>query len=187
MKKILTLLLLLLSNFAWGQMTTINPDTVCYQQGISIYEVPLTAGLTYNWTIQSPGILLGGQGSNQIQVDWSAASPGLILGAVQVQASNNIGCLSPNSVLNVFVYNLNIVLNPIPDLCETAACVNLVSNIPGGVWSGSGVVGSQFCPSASGAGVTNVLYTVTSAGCTFTNMIQVNVLPIPIISPIFHD
>lgn len=186
MKKLLTLLTLLPS-LAFAQLTTINPDTVCYQTGGSIYEVTATAGLTYTWNVTAPGIITGGQGTNQIQVDWSAAAPGLIPNAVQVQASNNIGCLSPVVTLNVFIYNVNLVLTPLADMCETAGCVNLQGNPATGFWSGVGVNANQFCPTTSGPGTFNLTYTYDDAGCTFVSVIQVNVLPQPSLLPIEHN
>lgn len=186
MKKLL-LLLTLLPSLVLAQFTTINPDTVCYQSNGSIYNVTPTAGLTYTWNVLAPGVITSGQGTNQITVDWSAAAPGLIINGVTVQAANAIGCLSPIVTLNVFIYEVNMVLTPLPDLCETGTCVNLMGNPPNGVWSGTGVVGNQFCPTISGPGTFNLTYTYVSAGCTFVDIIPVNVLPQPMLLPIEHN
>ena len=186
MKKLL-LFLLLLPGIVLAQLTTINPDTVCYQSGGSIYEVQSSAGLIYNWTVTAPGIITGGQGTNQIQVDWSAAAPGLIIGGIQVQASNSIGCLSPVSLLNVFIYDANITYTQLADMCESGPCVNLVGSPVSGIWSGPGLNAGQFCPGASGAGIFNLTYSYTNAGCTFSGVMQVNVLPIPVLLPIGHN
>ncbi len=186
MKKLITFLTLLPS-LVMAQLTTINPDTVCYQSSGSIYEVQNTAGLIYNWTVTAPGIITGGQGTNQIQVDWSAAPPGLITNGIQVQASNSIGCLSPVSLLNVFIYDVNITYTQLADMCETEPCVNLVGSPVGGIWSGPGLNAGQFCPDASGVGIFNLTYSYTNAGCTFSGTVQVNVLPIPVLLPIGHN
>jgi hypothetical protein len=186
MKKLLTLLSLIPS-LVFAQLTTINPDTVCYQTGGSIYEVTPTAGVIYTWNVTAPGIITGGQGTNQIQVDWSAAAPGIIVNAVQVQASNNIGCLSPVVTLNVFIYNVNLLLTPLADMCETAACVNLQGNPTSGFWSGIGVNANQFCPANSGAGTFNLVYVYENAGCTFVSVMQADVLPQPNLLPIEHN
>jgi hypothetical protein len=186
MKKIITLLLLLPS-LVMAQLTTLNPDTVCYQTPGSVYQVPVTPGLAYSWTVSPPGILIAGQGSNTIQVDWSWANPGLIPNAIQVQATNAAGCLSPVVTLNVFIYQVIINITAISDLCESGNCVNLTSNIPGGTWLGVGVNVNQFCPSMSGIGIFGVTYTYTNAGCTFNNTISVNVVAQPQILPIQHN
>jgi hypothetical protein len=186
MKKIITFLILL-PNLVLAQMTAINPDTVCYQTGGSVYSVPLTSGLIYNWTIVTPGVIVGGQGTNQIQVDWSAAAPGLMPVAVQVQAANVIGCISPVVTLDVFIFDLTPALSAVGDLCENGGCVQLIANPPGGTWSGSGVAVDQFCPIASGAGTFVVTYEVIYAGCSFVTAMSVNVLPIPMLLPIQHN
>jgi hypothetical protein len=186
MKKLL-LILLLLPSLVFSQLTTINPDTVCYQTGGSIYEVAATAGLSYNWTVTAPGIITGGQGTSQIQVDWSAATPGLITNAVQVQASNNIGCLSPVIVLDVFIYDINPNIIQIANICEYTNCVPLQATPAGGVWSGTGVSGLDFCPTTSGVGTFNITYTYTDTGCIFTDVIQVSVLSQPQLLPIEHN
>jgi hypothetical protein len=182
MKKLLTLLTLLPS-LAFAQLTTINPDTVCYQTGGSIYEVTPTAGLIYTWGVVAPGTITGGQGTNQIQVDWSAAAPGLIPGAIQVQASNNIGCLSPIVTLDVFIYNVNVTYVQITDICENSPCIPLVGFPNGGTWSGT--LNNEFCP--PNPGLYNLIYTYTNAGCTFVNAMQINVLPLPMLLPIEHN
>jgi hypothetical protein len=182
MKKIITFLLLLPS-LALAQLTTINPDTVCYQTGGSIYEVQNTPGLTYIWNVTAPGIITGGQGTNQIQADWSAAAPGLIAGGITVQASNNIGCLSPVIVLDVFIYEVNVTYVQIADMCENSPCVLLVGFPNGGTWGG--LVNNEFCP--SNPGLYNLTYTYTNAGCTFVNVMQINVLPLPMLLPIEHN
>jgi hypothetical protein len=186
MKKLLTLLSLIPS-LVLGQLTTINPDTVCYQTGGSIYEVTPTTGLIYNWTVTAPGIITGGQSTNQIQVDWSASNPGLIVGGVQVQASNNIGCLSPVVVLDVFIYDVNPTLTLLPNMCEGSSCVTLNGNPTGGVWSGIGVSVGEFCPTISGSGPFDLTYTYNNAGCTFISVMSVNVLPQPMLLPIEHN
>ena len=94
MKKILILLLLMIPTISFSQLTTINPDTVCYQTNGSLYSVNNIMGLNYIWTVSAPGVITSGQGSNQITVNWSAANPGLIPNAVSVYATNAAGCQS---------------------------------------------------------------------------------------------
>lgn len=188
MKKIITLLLLLPS-LVMAQLTTINPDTVCYQTNGSVYQVDNTLGYTYNWTVTPPGVITSGPNTNQITVDWSGANPGLIINAVQVQATNSIGCTSPLVTLDVFIYNVDPVLTNLPDMCEGGNCVTLTGTPTGGIWSGPGVdaINNEFCPTNSGAGTFNLTYTYTNANCVFTEAMSVNVLPIPLLLPIEHN
>lgn len=187
MKKIFLLLLLVLPVFAFGQLTTANPDTVCYQTPGSVYQVPpIGAGTVYTWTVTAPGIITGGQGTNVIGVNWSLAAPGLIPNGVSVIATSPAGC-SDTIDLDVFILNVIPVITPIGPFCENDPCVNLVANPPGGTFSGVGVVGNQFCPQVSGVGTFTITYTYTVNGCTFTTSISTTVNPLPVLSPIEHN
>ena len=186
MKKILFLILLLVPFLCEGQ-STINPDTVCYQTPGSIYQVTNVPGNTYTWTVLPPGVIVSGQGTNIINVDWSAAPPGLIPNAVSVFATNAAGCVSPPVNINVFILNIVPTILALGPYCLDEPCVNLTGTPPGGLWSGPGVVGSQFCSQTAGVGTTNVTYTYTLAGCVFTATSPVTVLPLPTISPISHN
>jgi hypothetical protein len=187
MKKLLLSLGLLASTCAYTQLTTINPDTVCYQTPGSIYSVTNTLGNTYTWTVAAPGVITSGQGTNQIGVNWSAAAPGLIPNAVSVVASNGSGCNSPASNLNVFILQIVPSITALGPFCSTDACVAVTTSPAGGVLTGTGVVGNTFCPQTAGAGTWPLTYTVTQGGCTFTATTSVTVNPTPTLSPISHN
>jgi len=187
MKKLVLSLLLLCSTSAYTQLTTLNPDTVCYQTNGSIYQVTNTPGVTYTWTVAAPGVITSGQGTNQIGVNWSAAAPGLIPNAVSVVASNGTGCNSPASNLNVLILQIIPTIQALGPFCTTNACVPVVTSPAGGVLSGTGVSGNQFCPGTAGAGTWTLTYTVTQGGCVFTATTNVVVNPTPTLSPISHN
>jgi hypothetical protein len=186
MKRLLYLILILIPSLSFSQMTTTNPDTVCYQVPGSIYEFNNTPGLTYHWSVALPGNFTG-QGTNQIQVDWSNASPGLISNAVSCYATNSIGCSTDTVYLDVFIYNVNILLTPIADMCYGSPCQDLIANPSGGIWNGVGVSVDQFCPDNSGPGTFTIGYTYTSSDCIFNNAMSITVYPPPTISPIQHN
>ena len=100
MKKIITTFLFVL-NFLLPKAQT--PDTVCYNSTNSTYLVTNTPGYTYTWSIAAPGILVSGQGTNQIQVDWVWANQGLITNAVTVFATNSYGCPGPPLSIDVYI------------------------------------------------------------------------------------
>jgi hypothetical protein len=187
MKKILIILFSIIPTFVFSQLTTINPDTVCYQSNGSIYSVNNIVGLNYIWNVLAPGVITSGQGSSQITVNWSAANPGLIPNAVSVYATNASGCQSLPVNLDVFILNIVVNATPINPICETSPCVNLVGNPVGGVWSGVGVNGNQFCPGVSGPGQFNLTYTINLGGCVFTDLIVASVSQQPILLPIQHN
>lgn len=187
MKNLLLTLLFLIPMFGFSQLTITNPDTVCYQTPGSIYQVPNTAGYTYNWVVSAPGNLQSGQGTNQINVDWSAAAPGTIVGGVTVTATDANGCTSAPVTLDIFIYNVVPTITAIGPFCEGTPCVNLNATPAGGVFSGPGVVGNQFCSTNAGPGTHTITYTVTLNGCTFTTTTTVTVNPTPVLSPIQHN
>ena len=129
MKNLLLTLLFLIPMFGFSQLTITNPDTVCYQTPGSIYQVPNTAGYTYNWVVSAPGNLQSGQGTNQINVDWSAAAPGTIVGGVTVTATDANGCTSAPVTLDIFIYNVVPTITAIGPFCEGTPCVNLNATI----------------------------------------------------------
>lgn len=185
MKKLLFLLALI--PFVSSAQSTVNPDTVCYQTPGSTYSVVNDPNNTYLWSVVPPGVITSGQGTSAIVVDWSAFSPGLITNAVTVMAVNQFGC-DTLVALNVFI------LNVVPSFtaqasCLDAGCVPLSGTPAGGVFTGPGVSGNQFCPSVAGVGNHTLTYTYTEAGCTFTTTgsgpFVVN--PLPNISPISHN
>ena len=89
--------------------------------------------------------------------------------------------------LDIFIYDVNISLTQVSDLCEDDGCVSLLGIPQNGSWSGLGIFGSAFCPNISGTGTFNVTYTYTDAGCTFSNSMNISVIPTPTLLPIEHD
>lgn len=188
MKKLFLLLLLLIASSSYAQLTTIDPDTVCFQDPTSTYQVPtLGAGYVYTWTATAPGVITAGQGSNAITVNWSAAAPGLIPNGISVIATNANGCQSAAIDVDVFILRVIPTITAIGPFCTTEPCENLIGTPAGGTWSGVGVVGNQFCPQTAGAGVHTITYTYTLAGCVYTATVNVNVNNAPSLSPIQHD
>lgn len=187
MKKILLVLFMMIPFLGIAQSTT-NPDTVCYQTPGSTYSVTSDPGVTYNWTVASPGVITAGQGTNSIVVDWSTASPGLIGNGVTVTITNQFGC---DTLANLDVFILNIVPTFTAQAsCVDAGCIPLVGTPVGGVFTGPGVTGAyDFCPGIAGVGSHTLTYTYTQNGCTFTTTgsgpFVVN--PLPSISPISHN
>ena len=193
MKRILLVLMTMISTISLSQLTTTNPDTVCYQStALSTYTIPSVGSGTYTWTVTTPGVITAGQGTNSISVNWSAAAPGLIPNGVSVTYSSPppANCPATPVNLNVLIYQVIPTITALGPFCESDPCVNLVGTPVGGTWSGIGVVGNQFCPDnvTNGTNATStVTYTVGSAGCTFTTSVVVPVYGTPTLSPIQHN
>jgi len=193
MKRVLFTLMIMISGISLSQLTTLNPDTVCYQSAaLSTYTIPSVGSGTYTWTVTSPGVITTGQGTNSISVNWSAASPGLIPNGVSVTYSSPApaNCPATPVNLNVLIYQVIPTITAIGPFCESDPCVTLVGSPVGGSWSGIGVVGNQFCPDnvTNGTNATStVTYTVGSSGCSFTTSVVVPVYGTPTLSPIQHN
>jgi len=193
MKKLLFILMMMISWISLSQLSTTNPDTVCYQStALSTYTVPSIGSGTYTWTVTAPGVITAGQGTNSISVDWSTASPGLITNGVSVTYSSPAPANCPTAPvnLNVLIYQVTPTITALGPFCESDPCVTLVGTPAGGTWSGLGVSGNQFCPDnvANGTNATStVTYTVGSAGCTFSTSVVVPVYGTPTLQPIQHN
>ena len=193
MKKLLTFLMLLISSISFSQLTTTNPDTVCYQStALSTYTVTSIGSGTYTWTLPPCATLVSGQGTNTIQVNWSACPPGLITNGVSVTYSSPApaNCPATPVNLNVLIYQVVPTIQALGPFCESDPCVTLVGTPAGGTWSGLGVSGNQFCPDNVTNGtnaVSTVTYTVNAGGCTFSTSTTVPVYGTPTLSPIQHN
>lgn len=120
-------------------------------------SVSLTASgpATYSWM---PGNLTG---------DSLSVTP-VVTTTYTVTGTDSAGCTSIDSV--------TVTVNPLPQVsagstttnyCLSDASGNLVGVPTSGTWSGPGVTGSTFTPSAAGAGTHNVIYTYTdNSGCS---------------------
>jgi hypothetical protein len=185
MKKLIFTLLLIIPSIVYSQLTTINPDTVCYQTtALSTYTVPSVGAGTYTWTIPSCATLTSGQGTNSIQVNWSACPPGLINNAITVAYSSAAGCPALPVTLNVLIYQVIPVITPVGPFCANDPCLVLTATPTGGIWSGTGVSGNQFCPGTTNSLIT---YTYTQSGCTFSANTGAVINPVPVLSPIQHN
>jgi hypothetical protein len=188
MKTLISLIFLILTTTLFGQLTTTNPDTVCYQSNnLSQYTVTSVGAGTYTWTVPACATITSGQGTNSINVNWSNCPPGLITNGVSVIYTNAQGCQSPPVNLNILIYQVVPTITQIGPFCATDACVNLVASPAGGVWSGTGVVNGQFCPQVAGSGTSTVSYLYTQSGCAFSTSVNVVVNPQPTLTPIQHN
>src|SRR5450759_4638091 len=71
-------------------------------------------------------------------------------------------------------------INPVGNLCQYDQPVTLTAHDAGGTWSGPGVTGDIFDPSAAGAGTHTIKYSITTgSGCTNSDQTTITVLPSP--------
>ncbi len=166
----------------------IGSDTVCYNIiwpnviPPEIYSVPdLGEGWSYQW--QSVGNIISAQGNDTIYVDWTnnpTAPSGFVPNAVSVIAIDPNGSVSPQASFDITIFYTFPSITPIGPLCVQGECVTLEATPAGGVFSGDGVTGNQFCPQQTNTfsllPYNNVVhYTYTQSGCSFSTYLP-NVL-----------
>lgn len=140
------------------------------------YSVDMHPGSTYNWTVTNgtPTSVTGG--TNTLDITWDL--PGDVTGSIKVVEVN--GCGSKDSS------ELFVDINALPVVnfsglstyyCIYSAPATLTGSPAGGLFSGPGITGNVFNPSAAGAGTQNITYTYTdpSTLCTNQKMIQTTV------------
>jgi hypothetical protein len=166
----------------------IGSDTVCYNIiwpnviPPEIYSVTdLGEGWSYQW--QSAGNIISAQGNDTVYVDWTntpTAPSGFVPNAVSVIAIDPNGSVSPQASFDLTIFYTFPSITPIGPLCVQGECVTLQATPAGGVFSGDGVTGNQFCPQQTNTltllPYNNVVYyTYTQSGCSFSTYLP-NVL-----------
>ena len=92
------------------------------------------------------------------------------------------GCENEDTV-GITVYETPVVdAGPDRDVCIDAGTVSLGGSPAGGTWTGPGVTGSNFDPTAPGVGSYELTYTYTNVICTVDDKFTINVRPLPTIT-----
>lgn len=97
--------------------------------------------------------------------------------------NNGAGC-SGTATKNIQVKSIPVVsAGSNLQYCLNAGIQNLTGGSPaGGIWSGTGVVGTTFNPFTAGVGNQVLTYSFTQNGCTNSSTTQVSVFAIPTVS-----
>jgi gliding motility-associated-like protein len=167
-------------------LPTVGPisgtDTVCFGSTSDVFTVPdLGAGWTYQWS--TIGSISSYPDPSSVEIDWSLTPSGFVPGAIDVISINPLGCSSLPVSFDLTVFDVTPIINPIGPFCSNDNCVSLTGLPIGGIFSGDGVSGTDFCPPLGN--LNNLItYTYTQSGCVFTNGINVTVNPQPYINSI---
>lgn len=132
----------------------------------------LTGGSPSGGVYSGPGVSGG-------QFDPSVAGPGIH--TITYTYTNPQGC-SKSAFSNITVHARPAVsIGAFNNRCENGGILTLSSGNPsGGMYSGTGVSGTQFDPAVAMAGVHTISYTYTdSQGCTNTASSNITVLAVP--------
>ena len=155
-------------------------DTICIGSALEVYDVATQSGYNLLWSSVAP--ILSGQGTSVIEVDFSAFPASFIPGAIQVTPEAN-GCLGLPVDIDITIFSVSSTIQPEGPFCSYDEFVTLQAQPLGGVFSGTGVVGSNFEPSQS-VGTNTITYTYTQSGCVFTATTDITTYPQPILDSI---
>ncbi len=147
------------------ESTITNPGVLCSGQGIVTLVSSPTGGL---WS--GPGIVNANTGA------FDPAVAGV--GTVEVTYAAN-ACSTPSSTSITIIESVAIELSPVAPVCVDAVPFDLVSNTPGGTWSGTGITDQTlgiFDPSVAGIGEFTITYTIPNT-CDGTETISIEVIP----------
>ena len=143
---------------------TVPTQSICAQSGGLTYTAssPAAADVTYNWSVNNGASL---QSTNGLQ--------SVLVSAGNISFDLSLTLDYQNSQLQDLVCSYQVPVYPLPVVstgsygpyCAGGAAVTLGGSPVGGSWSGDGVSGGVFTPSA--AGVYSVTYSYTDAnGCS---------------------
>jgi hypothetical protein len=187
--KFITFLLCLGSSTLFSQ-TQVCPDVVCINTQDQDYFVLTTAGSQYAWQLSGGGTIQSAEvtdtdadGRIEIIIDWGSVAGTY---TIQVTETNSSGCVGTPVTCQVdVVTGPNVSINAVGPFCAGDPVVNLVGNPAGGVFSGVGVVGNTFNPSA---GSQTITYTYNDPnGCSGVVNYNIIVNPVPVTSPIYRE
>jgi hypothetical protein len=156
---------------------TANPvatATICERASTSFVVAATTpvGTLTYQWQASANGgttwtNISGATNPTYNQANVPAAQNGYLFRAAVTTSCGTIFSSSVALTVNTFPI---ISFGSVPtELCRSDRPVALTATPAGGTFSGSGVTGSSFNPSAAGLGEKTITYTASNAGCQSTD------------------
>lgn len=148
-------------------------DSIVCTNSPSNFEIPYTGASTYNWSYSGTGATITGS-SNSVIVSFD---PGATDGTLSVEGLSSCGIFSPVSIFIVVNDTLPASLFASADtVCSTSSMVLLTGSPSGGIYSGPGVSGGNFSPSAADLGSNSITYTITdSNACVSTASLNIYV------------
>ncbi len=163
--------------------TVCAPDAAVF----SVVATGVPAPNIYQWQVSTTGaggpwvnLTTGGSYTPTLTVSPTATSQTGSLYRVIVTNSCGQTVTSVNALLTVNA-RTPVTIAPLPTrICLSDTLVNLSATPVGGSWSGIGVSGFNFVPSATAVGTYTLTYTYTNAaGCTSTGTVNASVVDCP--------
>lgn len=164
-------------------------DTLLLADYVTVFPQPVV-------TLQGDTSLCGGPyvldaGNAGVQYLWNDASTNQSLtadssGTYFVTITDVNGCQAADTT-ELVIFTLPVVTLTLPagdSLCINAGPVTLTGGLPvNGIYTGTGVAGSEFNPFIAGQGIHTIVYTYTDDnGCSAGDSADMTVLPLPVVT-----
>lgn len=162
--------------------------SVCEGDALPSPTIQLTGTSPWNitYTVQGTPVTTSVT-SSPYTIPFSQTVPGTYSIIVTAIADANCTGVATTAKTDITIVDRpDIVFNAIPARCSDGSAINLTpyATPAGGVFSGSGIVGSTFTPSVLLIGDNTITYTAANAGCQSTQNQTATVYALPSVSPV---
>jgi len=138
---------------------TLGSNTpICEGSDLNLTE---TGGDATIWAWTGPNSFASGDNNPTIVAATPAAS-----GTYTLVVTDANGCTATDNTLVQVDTDVDATITTAGPFCISETSITLVANSTGGTWSGTGVTGDIFDPSAAGAGDHIIQYDVTNGACS---------------------
>jgi len=184
-----------------AMLDTLNNGCICNPAQIFLDSIPLYNAGADQEVCSGSTIQLGGQAVNGYQYTWNSttglSSPNTFNTNFSLQnltanndvivfsvTTNRINCTSSDTMLVTVFPQTNVSYAGLAaTYCSNDAVAPLTGNPAGGTFSGNGISGNDFVPSAAGAGVKDIIYFFTDANnCAWSDTQQTTVFAAPVVT-----
>jgi gliding motility-associated-like protein len=133
---------------------------------------------------ESPILIDAGEG---ITYDWSTGSENQIIeisttGNYSVTVTDDNGCTGTDSIFAEFDSMPEPGIHDVSDLCINGSEITLISDYPGGTWSGQGItnpIDGTFDPNIAGIGETIITYDFSLGMCSASEQLNIIIHKLP--------
>jgi len=160
-----------------------GPDLMICPTGSQAISGTVTNANTYIWTTNGTGVIGNANSLNTTYTPSAAdvANGSVTLTLTALDPDGDGPCVAVSDDVIFTFETIDIEITPVDPMCINASPVTLNALPAGGIFSGTGVSGGVFNPSAAGAGNHTITYSI-NGNCPASESITVTVNPLPVIS-----
>lgn len=152
-----------------------DTETITVNQSLDATITPAGPFCTNDAPATLSAVSSGGTWSGTGMTGNSFSPPAAGAGTQIITYSISGACGDTDTVSIVVNAVPDATISPVSPLCTASSPVTLSAATSGGTWSGTGVSGSSFNPSVSGAGTFTVTYNITVSGCSSSDTESITV------------